>query len=160
MEQAGSCAYALLLAAPTPALLLALMMKRTLISFDGPKAFGSRHEASERFFTKFALLEPILIDANRRQEWKPTGVAKLQQAIEMAMTAVHLMSGARPVDATSLRQIAIADAFSADGGFFQSSERALHIEQLFELSSSGALLQQLTIEGVDVAFLASWFLIP
>ena len=69
------------------------------------------------------------------------------------MRAVHLVPGARPFDATRLRQIAIRDADTPNGCSLQALQGAVEVQDVLKLDTAGALLQELTIERERRLFL-------
>ena len=73
-------------------------------------------------------------------------MAKIEQAIEMAVRAVHLMARLRPFHAAGGGEVAIGDAYAASGCILQAVQRPLEIELLLELCPPGTFLEELPLE--------------
>ena len=80
----------------------------TAFIVDG-KAKPSRPvgKALKRIFFELACLEAALVDAERRQHGKPTGMTHVEQLIQMPPGAIHSMPRLVPVYPAFLRQITV-----------------------------------------------------
>ena len=86
---------------------------------QSPCAFG---EPGESLLAEFARAYTALIDAYRRQQRQTTRMAQIEQPIEMAARAVHLMARLRPIHVARCCKLAVSGTRPTAGGRFQVVE--------------------------------------
>src|SRR5260221_9369544 len=98
-----------------PAFGAALIMEGPPIREDKSQPARASDEASERVFAEFASADTRSINADGRQQWQATGVAKIKEPIEMTRRAIHLVPSLRPLDTAGSRELTICRAFLPHG---------------------------------------------